>query len=151
MGGHHVIRPKVSIYMAPAVLPTLLAACLCGVVVGISHEAEGSGIGPLYPEGWRMIDRYAGIRYECKRKGKGYIFFGIYHLWFVFGWAQHVGGTAGGSNAWEQQPRSACADALRAFPTDFLRANSYILECFRARGCLASLTKHVSHSLRWKW
>jgi hypothetical protein len=50
---------------------TLVVALVCvASAAAISHEAEGSGIGSLYPEGWRMIDRFAGFRYECTRKGK---------------------------------------------------------------------------------
>lgn len=52
-----------------------VVAFLCIMTAAaISHEAEGSGIGSLYPEGWRMVDRFAGFRYECTRKGKLMVF-----------------------------------------------------------------------------
>jgi hypothetical protein len=42
------------------------AALLCGVAA-LSHSQEGSNLGPVYPEGWRMVDRFSGFRFQCTR------------------------------------------------------------------------------------
>ncbi len=50
----------------PRTLSAVVALALAGVALGgLSHSQDGANLGSLYPEGWRMVDRFAGFRFEC--------------------------------------------------------------------------------------